>query len=313
MDGFSVLVSRWTNLPGQRSRDSVQSMKIDLIPKSAAMAAMMSAGLGFAQSQSALHEGFVDVPGAKIFYKDSGGPGVPVVFLHAFTGSADVWEHQIPAFTRAGYRFIAYDRRGFGRTVADANGPASTGADDLRALADHLKFDKFHLVGTAGGGFVALDFAISFPQRLRSFTLLCSTAGVQDKDYVEATQRMRPDGFDKMPRSFLELSPSYRFGNPDGLARWAEFESKNRAPEAVRGPAQPSKNQVTLAMIEGIKTPTLVIAGDADLYAPPALMRRIADRIKGARFTALPEAGHSVWWELPDEFNHTVLTFIAKH
>src|SRR5580693_6756531 len=135
-------------------------MKIAAVPRCVAVAATLwPACLGFAQSQQALSEGLVDVPGAQIFYKDSGGPGVPVVFLHAFTGSADVWEHQIPAFTRAGYRFIAYDRRGFGRTVADANGPASTGADDLRALADHLKFDKFHLVGTAGGGFVALDFA----------------------------------------------------------------------------------------------------------------------------------------------------------
>ncbi len=273
----------------------------------------MLGGLGFSQLQPGLSEGFVEVPGAKIFYKDSGGSGVPVVFLHAFTGDSGVWEHQIRAFTGAGYRFIAYDRRGFGQTVADANGPASTGADDLLALIDRLKIGKFHLVGTAGGGFVAVDFAISYPQRLRSFTLLCSTAGVQDQEYVEATRRMRPDGFEKMPNSFLELSPSYRFAHPEGAARWSEFEARNRAPEAVRGPAQPSRNHVTLAMLEGIEIPTLVMAGDADLYAPPALMRRIADRIHGAQFVTIPEAGHSVWWEEPDEFNRTVIAFIGKH
>jgi pimeloyl-ACP methyl ester carboxylesterase len=268
--------------------------------------------LGQSQPTSA-HEGFVDVPGAKIFYKDSGGLGTPVIFLHANTGSAEVWEHQIPAFTRAGYRFIAYDRRGFGRTVADASGPASTGADDLLALVDHLKIDKFHVLGTAGGGFIAVDFAIAYPQRLRSFTLVASTSGIQDPDYAEALRRMRPEGFTKMPNSFLELSPSYRFENPEGAARWSEFEAKNRAPEAVRGPTQPTKNRVTLAMLEGIKVPTLVIAGDADLYAPPALMRRIADRIKGSQFVAIPDAGHSVWWEQPEQFNRTVLTFVAKH
>ena len=268
----------------------------------------------FAQSSStAIHDGLVTVPGAKIFYLDSGGSGVPVVFLHAFTGSSQVWEHQIPAFTRAGYRFIAYDRRGFGQTVADTNGPASTGADDLLALIDYLHIDKFHLAGTAGGGFVAVDFALSYPQRLRSFILLCSTSGIQDRDYVEATRRMRWDGFDKLARAFLELSPSYRFANPEGVARWSEFESKNRAPEAVRGPDQPFKNQVTLSLLETIKIPTLVIAGDADLYAPPALMRRVAERIRGAQFVSIPEAGHSVWWEAPDEFNRTVLGFIAKH
>jgi len=260
-----------------------------------------------------LHDGFVDVPGAKIHYKDYGGRGAPVIFLHAFTGSTEVWEQQIPAFTQAGYRFIAYERRGFGRTMAEPNGPVSTGPDDLLALADHLKIDKFHLVGTAGGGFVALDFVLSYPQRARSFTLLCSTGGVQDEDQLAALKRLLPEGFNKMPESFRELSPSYRFANPEGVERWSTFQSRNLAPEAVRGPAQPNKNRVTFALLESIKIPTLVIAGDADLYAPPALMRRIADRIKDAQFVVLPDAGHSVWWEAPDNFNRTVLTFVAKH
>jgi pimeloyl-ACP methyl ester carboxylesterase len=116
-----------------------------------------------------------------------------------------------------------------------------------------------------------------------------------------------------MPESFRELSPSYRVANPDGVERWSAFESRSRAPQAVRGPVQPTKNRVTLALIEEIEIPTLVIAADADLYAPPALMRRIADRIKGAQFVVFPDAGHSVWWEAPDKFNRTVLTFIAKH
>ena len=260
-----------------------------------------------------MQEGFVEVPGAKIFYKDSGGRGVPVVFLHAATGSADVWEHQIPAFTRAGYRFIAYERRGFGRTVADANGPASNGADDLLGLIDRLKIDKVHLVGTAAGGFVALDFSVSYPQRVRSLTLLCSQSGIQDPDYQDAIKRLAPEGFTKMPESFRELSPSYRVANPEGVARWSEFESKHRAPEAARGPAQAPKNRVTLATLEGVRIPTLVMAGDADLFAPPALMRRIADRIKGSQFVVIPDVGHSPWWEAPDTFNRTVLTFIGKH
>jgi len=276
--------------------------------------ALFAASLAFSQSgPTNLQEGFVEVPGAKIFYKDSGGRGMPVVFLHAFTGSADVWEHQIPAFTGAGYRFIAYERRGFGRTVANASGPTSNVADDLLALVNHLKIEKFHLVGTAGGGFVALDFAVSYPQRVRSLTLLCSTGSIQDPDFREATRSLTPEGFDKMPESFRELSPSYRFANPEGAARWSAFESRNRAPEAVRGPAQPSKSSVTLAALEGIRIPALVIAGDADLYAPPALMRRIADRIKGSQFVVIRDVGHSAWWEAPDTFNRTVLTFIAKH
>jgi len=281
---------------------------------SIAVAAGFAGCLALGQSNApAFHEGFIDVPGARVFYKDSGGGGVPVVFLHAYTGNAEVWEQQIPAFTDAGYRFIAYDRRGYGRTVADPNGPSTTGADDLLALVDHLKIDKFHLVGTAGGGFVALDFAISYPKRLRSFVLLCSQGGVQDPDFMEAVKRLTPDGFRNMPPDFRELSPSYRVANPAGVARWSELEKKSHAPEGVQGPPQPSKNRVTLALIEGIRIPTLVMAGDADLYAPPSLMRRIAERIRGAQFVVLPDAGHSAWWEVPDEFNRTVLTFLRQH
>ena len=58
---------------------------------------------------------------------------------------------------------------------------------------------------------------------------------------------------------------------------------------------------------------SLIIAGDADLYAPPALMKRMADHIKGSQFVTVPEAGHSAWWEQPDIFNNTVLKFIGKH
>ena len=90
------------------------------------------------------------------------------MFLHAYTGSAEVWEKQIPAFTRAGYRLIAYERRGFGRTVAEAKGPPFTGTDDRRSPKNR----QFHLVGTASGGFVALDFVISSATRAQLYPAL---------------------------------------------------------------------------------------------------------------------------------------------
>src|SRR5882672_11281143 len=60
-------------------------------------------------------EGYADLPGVHLWFKDTGGSGIPVVFLHPASSSTISWEHQIPAFTAAGYRFITYDRRGWGR------------------------------------------------------------------------------------------------------------------------------------------------------------------------------------------------------
>ena len=64
--------------------------------------ALLLAVLGYLQvlvQSQPMQEGFVEVPGTRIHYKDSGGHGVPVIFLHANTGTADAWEKQIPAFT----------------------------------------------------------------------------------------------------------------------------------------------------------------------------------------------------------------------
>lgn len=136
-----------------------------------------------------------------------------------------MWEHQLPAFAASGYRVITYDRRGFGRSAVDPNGAQpGTGADDLLGLARHLGINRLHLVGTAAGGGIALDFALSFPERLRSVVVANAVGGVQDQDYLELGQRMRPSPqFDALPPDLRELGPSYRAANPVGTQRWLEL------------------------------------------------------------------------------------------
>ena len=70
---------------------------------------------------------------------------------------------------------------------------------------------------------------------------------------------------------------------------------------------------MTFALLEQIKVPTLLLTGDADLYAPPAVLRLFVARIRNAESVIVPEAGHSVYWEQPEVFNRSVLAFIRKH
>jgi pimeloyl-ACP methyl ester carboxylesterase len=260
-----------------------------------------------------VHEAYVTVPGARIFYRDTGGNGVPVVLLHAATGSSRVWEYQIPAFVAAGYRVIAFDRRGWGRTeINAAESQPGTAADDLLALLDQLHLDRVHLAGTAAGGFAALDFALSYPQRLRSLVVANSIGGVQDEDFLNMGRRIRPPQFDALPPDFRELGPSYRAANTAGTEHWKELEKISRPPGPT-APAQPLRNHITFALLESIKTPTLLLTGDADLYAPPPVMRLFATRIKASEFLVIPEAGHSTYWEQPELFNRAVLSFLGKH
>lgn len=240
-----------------------------------------------------------EVPGVGLRYEDSGGEGSgegpPVVFLHAGSGSSRMWEHQVPDFTGAGYRFIAFDRRAEGAAV-----------DDLEALAAHLGLDRFHLVGTAAGGIVAVDYALSFPQRLRSLVVANSIVGVQDEEYLELTRRLRPaPEFNAIPADIRELGPSYRAINPVGTERWKEL-AQHSTPYAPR-------NRITFAALETIRIPTLLLTGDADLYAPPPVLRLFAACFPNCESVVIPECGHSAFWEQPEAFNRAVLDFIAKH
>jgi len=257
-----------------------------------------------------LSEGYAVSRGARLSYRDSGGPGVPVVFVHAATGSTAMWTHQEPAFVTAGFRFIAYDRRGHGRTIVDEPSADATVVDDLDALVGHLGVDRFHLVGTAAGGAVCFDYAIAFPDRLLGLVVANSIGGLQDPESLELNRRLRPSPFEEMPPDFRELGPAYRAADPEGTQRWLEIARTSRVDGAC--PAQPAPAHLTLAALESIRVPTLLLTGDADLYAPPTLMERFAKRIPGSTFVVVPAAGHSLYWEQPDVFNRAIIEFIER-
>jgi len=270
----------------------------------------MSVILGATLTLAQARETYAELPGVRLWYKDTGGSGTTVVFLHSNTGSSQNWEHQIPAFTGAGYRVVAYDRRGWGRSMAQPGGQPGTAAADLHALTKSLGIDRFHLLGTASGGFVAFDYALSFPEQLRSIVVANSIGGMQDEDYLELGRRLRPPQFDAMPPDLRELGPSYRAADPDGTRHWVELERMSRQNGA---PAQPLRNRMTFSMLESVKVPALLITGDADMYAPPPLLRMFESRIKGSESFIIPEAGHSGYWEKPELFNRVVLEFLRKH
>jgi pimeloyl-ACP methyl ester carboxylesterase len=256
--------------------------------------------------------GYADLAGVKLWYTDTGGNGPAIVMLHANTGTSVVWEKQARAFSAAGYRAIAFDRRGWGKSIPDpASGPQPGSiAGDLDALATHLNLGKFYLLGVAGGGFAALDYAAWHQERLRGLIIAASTGSFSEKTMVDMTNRIAIPGLDKQPAEYVELGLSYRATDPTGTARWNEIETHAHQPGA---PAQPLRSPNTFAKIEAILVPTLVVVADADLYAPQALMKMWADHIKNYERTVIDDAGHSVAWEKPEDFNAAVLGFLRKH
>lgn len=255
---------------------------------------------------------YADVPGAQLWYTDTGGGGIPIVLMHAASGNAGCWAHQVPGFVAAGYRCIAYDRRGWGRSksIGEASGAAS---DDLHALAGGLGLDRFHLVGTAAGAGPSLDYALTYPDRVRSLVLAdCGAGASAEAAYEEMRQNYRPLEIEALPVQLRELSAGYRATNPEGVRQWLEIEHNSRHGERG-GSTQRARHVVTFAVLRRLKTPTLMLCGSADITTPPALMRLSAEHIPNYRFETISEAGHASFWEQPDVWNRLVLDFIGKH
>jgi len=263
--------------------------------------------------QASLIEAHVLVNGVRLWYQDSGGDGDAVILLHPLTGSAAIWSYQQPQLVAAGFRVIAYSRRG--HYGSDSGPPENTGSavDDLWAFAEQLGLKKFHLVGSAGGGFVAADYAVSHPGQLLSITIANSTAAVSDPEFVELYAAMlRTPEIIALPTWIKELGPSYRAANPAGVAAW-------QALEKIATPAgrvvQHIENEMNWHALAGISVPTLLLTSDADSYMPPPRLLQLAEHMSAAsvEVAIFSEAGHSAYWEQPVAFNAVLIDFLTRH
>jgi pimeloyl-ACP methyl ester carboxylesterase len=279
-------------------------------------------------AEVSVQEAYADLPAGRIFYRDSGGKGQAVVFLHAGSGNSAIFEKQVEPIVKAGFRFITFDRAGVAKSTraeAGAATPASS-VPEIEQLMDYLKIDRFHIVGAAAGGGIGLQYTLQRPARVLSVTVSNSLGNVQDAAYSEIGTRLRPPAFNLLPPEMRELGPSYRAVNPEGVARWLSLNGEAVTPGApppggrlgggpgvTGGPGGPLGGGVTFAALEKLKVPTLLLTGDADLYTPPSVLRMFKERMKQAEMYIIPESAHAAHWENPDEFNRRVIAFLRKH
>lgn len=240
-----------------------------------------------------------------LWYADTESGLSPIVLLHAYAGSGRSFHQQLAAFSDAGHRVVTYSRRGH----AGSTGPSelkTPAADDLRVLIDTLGLGRVHLVATAAGGFTATDFADSWPGDVTTLTLACTMIGIEDDDYQSLCAAHRPADFDRLTAEQRELSARYRAEQPSGVVAWRRNEPSRRIPLPVH------RRPITWKTIERLGMPVHLICGALDPYAPPPVMRAVAERLPNARLSVIADTGHSAYWERPDEFNRLVLDFLSE-
>ena len=259
----------------------------------------------------AIAAGEIDVGGASLPYWDTGGTGTPLILLHPFAGSIESWPVQKTAFAGAGFRVIAYSRRGVGAT-SKITTPINH-AEDLERVLDALSIQRAHLVTVAGGATVAADFLISHSDRVASAVFACSLISFQDPRLLAARKAAAPipspDGKRPTPAE-RELSKLYRDTNPEGTQRWIDIQQ--RAQSAGLAPTAQT-NEVTLEAIAATRVPILLIAGEYDTLLTPEMLEVVAARLPNAEPHVVRNAGHQAHWEQPDAFNALVLDFLRRH
>lgn len=259
-------------------------------------------------AQAPAKEGIATLPGgAKLWYSDTGGSGTPVILLHPASGNATSWAYQQPALAEAGYRVISYSRRGYYGSEPPAVDDPGTAAGDLDELANYLGIGKFHLVATAAGGFVSLDYAIAHEDRLLSLVFSNSLGGIDDAAFRQTLGHLLPPTFSQLPVEFRELGPSYRASYRPGVEQWLAIHAQTGS----MGTPQGRLGAVTWERLEALRLPVLLLTGDADFYMPVSSLREFRRHLPHSEAAIFSESGHAAYWEQYEAFNTELLRFLG--
>lgn len=258
-----------------------------------------------------------EVNGIRFHHTDTGPPpGRPdaetIVFGHGLLFSGWMFEPQVEAL-RAEYRCVTVDWRGQGGTPPVAGGDGyvadmDTLLGDLVALLDHLALPSVHYVGLSMGGFVGMRLAARHPERVRTLTLLDTSAGPEDPEKVKQYRLLatvyRWFGFGPV-RGKVEpimFGPTL-LGSPrrsEVVDPWlATLRTVDR--KGMRAAILGVTDRLPVVdELSNIQAPTLVAVGADDVATPVAKSEAIASGIAGARLEVIADAGHSSTVEQPE-------------
>lgn len=252
-------------------------------------------------------------------YRLEGDGPETVVLVNGLADDLETWALQVPDLLASGYRVLRFDNRGIGLSAAPA-GPYSSAqmAADTKALVDHLGITDFHLMGVSMGGMIVQEYALAYPEDLRTLTPACTYAAPGpfcSRMFAFWGDLAPVMGVPAVMRDVTLWAFTQEFFEQRG-EELAEFEvamrHMNQTTAAYLAQLAVIQNHDTTDRLAGIATPTLVLAGAEDVLIPVALSRRLHELIPGSQWATTP-GGHGCVWEHPEQFNAVYLEFLARH
>lgn len=255
--------------------------------------------------------------GISVAYDDT-GHGEAVLLVHGHPFDHSMWRPQQEMLTAAGWRVIAPDLRGYGRsTVVPGTTKLSTFAQDLAALLDALDVEQAVIGGLSMGGQIVLEFRRLFPERVRALILADTFAQGETEEgrkwRYDLADQLEAEGMDGYARQALAkmIAPHTIEARPDVAAHVLGMMTgtpPRGAAAALRGRAERPDYTDLLPTID---VPTLVVVGSDDEYTPVSDAEYLRDRIPGSRLEVVERAAHMPNLEWPEQFNRIVDTFLA--
>jgi pimeloyl-ACP methyl ester carboxylesterase len=243
-----------------------------------------------------------------------------LILIAGLGGDVTTWQLQTPALSDH-FRVIVFDNRDAGRSSL-ATGAYTTAdmAEDTAGLMDGLGIDKAHVLGASMGGTIAQELALAYPDRIQKLILYC-TMGQFGRFHLSPIHvwkelRRQDAGGTLFAKDVLNWCMTQRFlMDSEAVDEMVELFCNPPypvPPEAYCRQADALCRFDRLDRLKNLQTPTLVLVGAEDILTPPWAARELASQIPDAELKVLDRGGHCLLWEIPEEFNRTVIGFLTS-
>ena len=260
----------------------------------------------------------VTLNGLKLFYEIE-GDGAPVVLIPGFAAGRWIWFKQTADLSR-NFRVIIFDPRGVSASDKP-EGPQTITllADDIAHLLETIGIASAHIVGASFGGFVAQEFALKYPAMTRKLVLCCTSFGgpnhvVPAPETLQAMASTKGLNSEERMREnlLLAFTPEYVRTQKLEVDLIVHMRVTNEVPEHVyMSQLQAAMSFNAESRLEGIKSPTLVLSGDADVIVPVQNSINLAAKIPGARLQIVEGGSHTFFIEQAGQVNQIITEFLT--